>query len=458
MEPAFGEQQGVKSMKNKSRLLLMGAMSALLLLLTGCATSRLQPDSLDYRARAETQVEDGVKVSAVVLSPQESLSSFSVPLAKKGVQPIWIEIENNEDKEFSLMLLSIDPNYFAPSEVVWMFRSYGDRDENEETSASFEDLIDLFLAKHIPVLVPPRSTVSGFVYTNLDPGAKAFAVEIIGERDIRSFEYVQLVPGFEADFMRVDFSNLYQPREIQDMDLKGLREYLENLPCCVLGGDRKTSGDPLNLVVVGSGLHVLATLVRRGWDLTETMRSDTIWRTIASSVFGATYRTSPVSPLYFFQRPQDFALQKARKTAEQRNHLRLWLAPVTLEGQNVWVGQISRDIGVKLSSKTFVTHKVDPVIDEARLYITLDLSASQTVRAFGYVEGVGYSDREAPRFNYTKDPYYTDGLRVVLILDEERRSLDNIEFLRWAQPKGMERKSISIITTKYMKSIQVRSF
>jgi hypothetical protein len=95
------------------------------------------------------------------------------------------------------------------------------------------------------------------------------------------------------------------------------------------------------------------------------------------------------------------------------------------------VGQISRDIGVKFSSKTFVTHKIDPVVDEARLYITLDVAAAQALRAVGYVKGVGYSDRESPRFNYTEDPYYTDGLRIVLILGEERRSLDSIESLRW---------------------------
>jgi hypothetical protein len=418
--------------------------STLLVILIGCAASHPQPDKLDYRARAETQVEGGVKVSAVVLSPQETQNSFSLPLAKKGIQPVWIKIENHEAKEFALMLLSIDPEYFSPSEVAWKFQAYSSADEEEDYNISetpdLGDRVDFFLAKHIPVVVPPHSTVSGYVYTHFDPGVKAYAVELIGESDVRSFDFVQLVPGFEADFMRIDFQKLYQPGEVQDLDLDGLRKYLEKLPCCVFGGDRKTPGDPLNLVIVGNGRHVLATLVRRGWDLTETVRSGTAWRTVISSVFGTKYRTSPVSPLYLFGRSQDAALQKARNTVDERNHLRLWLAPVTLEGQSVWVGQISRDIGVKLSSKTIVTHKVDPVIDEARLYITLDLGASQTVKAFGYVKGVGYSDRDAPQFNYTKDPYYTDGLRVLIILGEERQPLDKIEFLKWEKIKHLERK------------------
>jgi hypothetical protein len=419
------------------------------LLLTGCTISPPpQTESRDYRARVETQIEGGIRVSAVILSPQETVESFAIPLAKKRVQPVWLEIENTEDKEFYLMLLSIDPDYFSPSEVAWMFRSYGESnledEESLEEKGSLDDKIDMFVNKHIPVVVPPHSTVSGYVYTNLDPGGKAFAVELFGKQDARSFEFVQLVPGFKADFMRVDFDQLYPPNELQDLDLEGLRQYLETLPCCVLGGDRETAGDPLNLVIVGDGPHVLATLVRRGWDFTETMRGATMWRTATSSVFGSKYRTSPVSPLYLFDRPQDIALQKARSTVDERNHLRLWRTPVTLDGQNVFVGQISRDIGVKLSSKTFVTHKIDPIVDEARLYITLDMVASQTLRAVGYVKGVGYSDRKSPRFNYTKDPFYTDGLRVVLILGEERRSLDSIEYLPWERATGRKQNKEDI--------------
>ena len=199
-------------------------------------------------------------------------------------------------------------------------------------------------------------------------------------------------------------------------------------------GDGETPGDPLNLVIVGDGRHLLATLVRRGWDLTETMRKDTVWRTAISSVFRSMYRTSPVSPLYLFDRQQDVALQKIRGTVNERNHLRLWLAPVRVNGKSVWVGQISRDIGVKLVSKTLVTHKIDPLVDEARLYLTLDIAGSNTLQELGYVKGVGLSTPAAPRFNYTKDPYYTDGLRVVLVLAEERVSLDSISHLPWESP------------------------
>jgi hypothetical protein len=158
-----------------------------------------------------------------------------------------------------------------------------------------------------------------------------------------------------------------------------------------------------------------------------------------SSVFGSHYRTSPVSPLYLFDRPQDGALQKARQTVDERNHLRLWRAPVNFEGTPVWVGQISRDIGVKLSSKTIVTHKIDPVVDEARFYVVLDLLTSRYLGRFGYTKGVGHASFEAPRYNYTDDAYFTDGLRLVLFLSKNPVAYEEIQWLDWEDPL-VERK------------------
>lgn len=394
--------------------------------LGGCATYVPPVPPVEepaFLTRVETQQDGGVHVSAVVLSADESRQTFGTKLAEYGIQPIWLEIENGEDQEFVLMLLSLDPNYFSPAEAAWLSRGFGERGTDAK--------IHYFFDQHIPITIPAGATAEGYVFANLDPGVKPFAVDLIGDRTIRRFEFIQEVPGIEADFMQVDFETLYPPAEVEDLDLEGLRSYLEMLPCCALGGDRETPGDPLNLVIVGEGAHVLTTLVRRGWDLTETVTAGTAFQTAWSSVFGARYRTSPISPLYLFDRPQDAGFQKARATVDERNHLRLWLAPVTLEGTQVWIGQISRDIGVKFSSKTFVTHKIDPYVDEALVYLLLDVAASEALGRVGFVEGVGPSLLEDPRFNYTDDPYYTHGLRGVMILEREIAPIDAIEDLDW---------------------------
>ena len=339
------------------------------LLVSGCATYvPPKPQQTEFQSRAETQSIGEIRVSAVVLSAEESQQIFGSPLAQNHIQPIWIEVENQTDQEYVLMVLSIDPNYFSPGEAAWKSRSFGEGGTDVK--------IQYFSKQGIPVVFPPMSTSSGFVYSNFDPGVKAISVVLVSEGQIRRFDFVLPVPGFDADFMRTDPENIYPPEETRNLDLNMLPAYLESLPCCVLGGDRETPGDPLNLAIVGEGPHMLATFVRRGWDLTETLTSDSTWRTIMSSIFGSRYRTSPVSPLYLFDRAQDVAFQKARETVDERNHLRLWRAPVNYEGTPVWVGQISRDIGVKLSSKTFVTHTIDPMVDEARFYVLLDIASS----------------------------------------------------------------------------------
>jgi len=400
-----------------------------LLLLSHC-THYAPPNTLptEFRARAESQQEGPIRVSAVVLSETESEQVFRTSLSSKEIQPIWVEIDNQSPQELVLMLLGIDPDYFAPSEAAWLSRGFGER--------ALAAKMRYFYEQHVPLLIPAGVKASGFVYTNLDPAAKAFAVKLLGDRETYNFEFVLPVPGFQADFMRRNLANLYASDEIQDLDLNGLRAYLGNLPCCALGGDRQTEGDPLNLVIIGEGQHGVVTLARRGWDLTETINADTAWRTAISSIFGSRYRTSPLSPLYVFGRSQDASFQKARKTVDERNHLRLWRAPVTFQGMPVWVGQISRDIGVKLSSKTIVTHKIDPVVDEARTYIGFDLLASQYLGQVGYVSGVGPSTRHTPKYNYTDDPYFTDGLRIVLFLSETPVAYDQIIWLDWEPPPG----------------------
>jgi hypothetical protein len=408
-----------------SRTLLAAAL--LPTLAAGCATWKPpEPTPAAFRERAQTRERGGVRVSAALVTKQEAEQSFATKVVQSGIQPVWLEIENREREEYVLMPIVMDPDYFSPSEAAWKTRGLGERRSEEK--------MQYFLEQHVPITIAPGTTASGFVYTNFDPGAKAFSVALVGETQSRRFDYVLEVPGFQADYARIEPESHYERQEIRDLDLAGLRAWLEELPCCVLGGDRKTPGDPMNLVVVGDGNDVLATFVSRGWDLTETLTTGSALRTGFSSVFGSRYRTSPVSPLYVFDRPQDAALQKARATVDERNHLRLWLAPVSFAGSAVWVGQISRDIGVKLSSKTIVTHKIDPVVDEARFYVLQDIALSGYMDRAGYVKGVGFTSPEEPRYNFTLDPYFTDGLRVVLFLTDEAVGFDEIDWLEWEDP------------------------
>ena len=148
----------------------------------------------------------------------------------------------------------------------------------------------------------------------------------------------------------------------------------------------------------------------------------TCWKTVRAFLLGADYRYSPVSPLYLFGRDQDVALQRTRKSINERLHLRLWLAPLSFEGLPVWVGQVSRDIGVRFTTRAWnlTTHRIDPDVDESRDYVLEDLLSAGRVKLAGYAAGVGACARTAPRRNLTGDPYHTDGKRAVILLAPSR--------------------------------------
>ncbi len=390
-----------------------------------CASFDPMPlDQVPFRERAQTQTRAGVSVSVSVLTERETRQAFDVSMERKGIQPVWLRLQNDTDHPYIFLSAGLDPEYFSPHETSWKNHFFlGGRENDKMDEYMYEEEIDL--------VVEARSTLEGFLYTNRDRGIKFVSVDLLADHELLEFAFVVEIPDFKADYQTVDFDSLYPPDQIQDLDLAGLRESIEALPCCVAGGDRETPGDPLNLVVIGEPEYVFPPFLRRNWHVTERLHVGSLWGTIRSSLFRSEYKNSPISPLYLFDRPQDVGLQKARDTVDERNHLRLWLAPLRYQGQNVWVGQISRDIGVRLSSKTLVTHEIDPDVDEARDYIVQDLILSRHLKAFAFAPGVGETSKDDPRYNYTLSPYFTDGLRAVVFTSKHSVSLDEIDYYAW---------------------------
>lgn len=409
--------------------LLLPFLLGLILAVSGCATFTPKPTSeVPFLKRVQTQQKGQIRVSVVVLSDEESRQVFGVPLEKEGVQAVWLGIENGGKSPVWFIPLNLDPDYFSPREVAFMHHGWLSGETNRRIDAHFEDL-------RIGMMVDAGRRESGFVYTRLDRGAKFVGVDLLDEKGkLTHFGFTAEVPGGSFDYQQVKFGELYPEGEIVSTDIEGLRQALEEIPCCTTDTEGVRNGDPLNLVVVGPGDAVFSAFVRRGWDLTESLGIGSGWRIAWSFLFGSRYRTSPVSPLYLFGRRQDIALQKARDSIHNRNHLRLWLAPLLYEGQPVWAGQISRDIGVRFTTRSpiLMTHKIDPDVDEARQYLLQDLLASGFVKRFAFVEGVGRAPLDSPRKNLTGDPYFTDGLRLVLFLSEEPVPLDQVEVLEWS--------------------------
>jgi hypothetical protein len=408
---------------------LAGAMLALAV--AGCASGgRPAEVPTDYLSRLSTLEEGNIRVSVAALSAEEGGAVYGVPLAEKGIQAVWVEVENKERRAYWLLPAGLDPNYFPASEAAEAFA----RDALKGDAA----LEQRFQSLAFQNPAPPGKT-SGFLLVNRDEGVKIVHIDLVATGDARSFSFLVPVPGFRADYAANDvFQRIDSSGDAVAVDDEAFRTALESLPCCVSNEKGSKTGDPLNLVIVGGLEDAFPALVRRGWRPTEATWSGSVFKMMTSALKHDRYPYAPVSNLYVYGRRQDLALQKARDNIHQRNHLRLWLSPLRYQGKQVWVGQISRDIGSRLTihSKTLTTHKIDPDVDEARRALLEDTAYSQSLASFGFVKGVGETPASQPRGNLTNDPWYTDGRRLVLVFDKEPSSLTDIEVIPWEQIRG----------------------
>lgn len=408
---------------------LIAVFAAHIFLSGGCAAGfDPQPvDSVPFRDRSETQIDRDVRVTAAVPSSKETRELFGISLYRKRIQPVWLEIENNTDEHVAFLPVGLDVDYHSPFEVAALAPKQKEQGAAER----------YFFQNGFNMQIAPGEARSGFIFTNLDEGTKAFNVDILSDDDTWQFTFFIQVPGLAIDHHNVDWQALYAEDEMRDFtEAAPFIEALRQLPCCTVDAKGKNQGDPLNIVIIGEPIDVYYAVIRANWDETEAVTAASGFKTAMSFITGGEYRYSPVSSLYLFGRDQDIALQKIRENIHERNHFRLWRAPMNFEGTPVWIGQISRDIGVRFTRKTITTHKIDPDVDETREFLLENLAYNQVLTKFAYVGGVGAASIDEPRANLTGDPYFTDGLRIVLWISSEPSDLQEIEYEEWADPEG----------------------
>jgi hypothetical protein len=407
----------------------LASLSFLSLLAIGaCAFDPPSPAPEAWGGRRQIASDRGVTVGIAILSAAEAETAFDADLAAAGMQAIWLEVQNDEDSSYVLLSRSLDERYFTPAEAAMrLHRAF---------APWHDSAIDAFLRDHaMPVTVPPRATVRGFVYVGIDRGHRLASVELLGSHRFRRVDFMVDVGDLDADYDRPLLRAAIASADRESLDLAELRARIESLPRCVTSEDGEIESDPVNLVIVGHAADVFPAFLRAGWDETEVMAAAAAYETIASMIGIVEYRYAPFSALYLFGRAQDIGLQKARETPHERSHLRLWSSPWSCEGKPVWVGHASRDIGVKftLSHASLMTHVLDPDVDRERQYVVQDLIAAQAVERVAFAAGAGKATLDAPRVNLSGDPYFTDGLRAVIFVGSGFTTYTEVELLDWAE-------------------------
>ncbi len=442
------------------------ALPIVALALGACATSYepkpLVPD-VDLQD-VQTKTINDVTVSVAILTDEQARQHFGTDLAKNGLQALYIKVRNESNHRLWFIRNTVDPDFYSPDEAAVLLK---DGLSNDNFDALRQHLRD----ESIRIQHQPLTITEGFLYLPRVEGGRYVDIRLGGdvyESDMEDdldagwlnelrFGFAVPLPDGLFDYEKLDAAHTYGDVELPDIDdPEELRVHLEGLPCCAADNDGEEFGDPLNVVVIGDSQDVLTALTRSGWSFTHRISLSTIGRMAGAALSGDSYPVAPVSDLYLFGRKQDFALQRARPTISQRNHTRFWLAPFTYDGLQVWVGQVSRDIGVKVtpSSPSLTTHIIDPEVDLTREYMLHSLLDAGLVAGFGFVRGSRLATRDNPAVNLANDPYFSDGLRLVIALSPHPRPYHEVRSMRWEQSAAPLAEGQSESAERYVRPVE----
>jgi LssY C-terminus len=146
-------------------------------------------------------------------------------------------------------------------------------------------------------------------------------------------------------------------------------------------------GDMVNFVLIGSQAQMLEAFSSGGWVQVDRTKGEAVVHAIFSTIQKQSYLEMPMSELYLFGRPQDFGMARAEPIAvvQTRHHLRVWKAPFQVDGQDVWVGAATHDLGFEKDQRNgSVTHRIDPNVDDERDFVRASLTEGGGIAADAY--------------------------------------------------------------------------
>jgi hypothetical protein len=195
----------------------------------------------------------------------------------------------------------------------------------------------------------------------------------------------------------------------------GLRKDIDGLPRRV-NDQFKNLGDMVNFVLIGSQQQVQNAIDAANFHVADTNDKKAVLEAAMTTYENKDYLAMPMSTLYLFNRPQDFGYEQAEPIAmvASRHHFRLWKAPFIWNGQTVWVGAGTHDIGFAKDKRNgSVTHKIDPDVDGERTNIGSSLQTGGKVKSmYYYLPPNPVQDAK----NATGDGYTSDGRILVVFV------------------------------------------
>jgi hypothetical protein len=185
-----------------------------------------------------------------------------------------------------------------------------------------------------------------------------------------------------------------------------------------IGDKQGNPGDMVNFLILGSEDAMQRVFTTAGWVKVDADVKDTVLHGLIGSLSKESYLTMPMSQLYLFGRPQDYGWAHAEpiSVVRSRNHLRIWKAPFQVNGETLWVGAATHDIGFERDQRNNgITHKIDPDIDLERDYV------EKTLASTGLVTEISHFLPDNPMKEAktaTGGTFHSNGQVLILKLDE----------------------------------------
>jgi hypothetical protein len=175
-------------------------------------------------------------------------------------------------------------------------------------------------------------------------------------------------------------------------------------------------GDRVNFIIIGAQQQLESAYKAAGWVTVDKTNKDAVLRGVLASLSKEAYVTLPMSELMLFGRSQDYGYAQADpvRVIAARHHLRLWKAPFAVDGQTVWAGAGTHDIGFDRDQRNNgITHKIDPNTDDERDYIGQSLQQSGLVVKLEYMRA---AKTVTTARTATGGEFHSDGRTLIVYL------------------------------------------
>jgi hypothetical protein len=190
---------------------------------------------------------------------------------------------------------------------------------------------------------------------------------------------------------------------------------LDSIPRRVTDPDG-APGDRVNFIVIGSRDQMQSAFKSAGWVVVDRTQQEAIVTGLLASLSKDAYVSMPMSELRLYGRGQDFGYAQADplQVIASRHHFRLWKAPFEFDGQPVWVGAGTHDIGFSRDQRNNgITHRIDPDTDGERDYIRDSLLQTGTTAKTTYMTP---ANPVLKAHTATGDEFTSDGRTLIVYL------------------------------------------